>query len=69
MKQLLALFPTLVAIVICAGLGSFIANVMIDALNLHSTAAVLGTMALSMLLSFGFFVLGVSLRNHFGKPK
>lgn len=69
MKTLLALLPSAIAIIVCAGLGSLIAHVIVGLFAWQGTVAAIATVLLSMLLAFALFVAGVALSNAFARRK
>jgi hypothetical protein len=69
MKQLLSYLPSAVAIVVCAGLGSFVAHVIVDLTSWEGTLAAIATLLLSMVLAFGLFVAGAALISVLARNK
>jgi len=69
MKQLLSYLPSAIAIVVCAGLGSFIAHVIVDLTSWAGTFAAIVTLFLAMVLAFAFFVAGAALISVLARNK
>ena len=61
MKQLLSFLPSAIAIIVCAGVGSFVAHVIVDLTAWEGTFAAIATLLLSMVLAFVLFVAGAAL--------
>lgn len=69
MRQVLSYLPGLIAILVCAGLGSLLSDALVALLGWRGGWAAFATLALSMLLAFGLWVLGVFLLNSLRKTK
>jgi|GEM_PF-6351135 len=70
MKRFFPLIGSLLAIILCAGLASFISSTIVRSIfDEQGALAVFGTLILAMFLAFAFFALGVTMLRIFKNRK